>query len=310
MAYLTIDGKLLLYNGKPIVAPNGGEITLQEKTATPTKSVQSITPDSGYDGLSVVTVEAIPDDYIQPSGNKTITTNGTHDVKAYENAVVSVPSTVPNLQEKTITPTTSAQNVQADSGYDGLSKVTVGAVTSTIDGDITAGNIKKGVEILGVTGTLEEGAPIEFSTTAEAESIIASATDADLNKVYKYTGATDGTYENGCLYALKSTGWNGTDLTGTTWVLNDTLIDSLPIGVYYITGHTNSNENFTSVERASLRNECFCFKYNNVRTAAYNYDTSSWVYPEYKNITITGGTDATNETLISWLEANGTLISW
>ena len=33
----------------------------------------------------------VPDGYIKPAGNKSITTNGTHDVKSYENAVVNVP---------------------------------------------------------------------------------------------------------------------------------------------------------------------------------------------------------------------------
>lgn len=63
----------------------------------------------------------------------------------------------PVLQTKSATPKTSSQTIKPDSGYDGLSQVTISAVTSSIDSDIKASNIKKGVNILGVTGTLESG---------------------------------------------------------------------------------------------------------------------------------------------------------
>lgn len=53
------SGKVL---SKVIVAVENAP-TLQEKIVTPTKSVQDIIPDSGYDGLSKVSVGAIPDAY-------------------------------------------------------------------------------------------------------------------------------------------------------------------------------------------------------------------------------------------------------
>ena len=66
--------------------------TLQSKTVTPTKSQQNIAADSGYDGLSSVTVNAIPDNYVIPTGTVNITANGTHDVSGKASAVVNVPT--------------------------------------------------------------------------------------------------------------------------------------------------------------------------------------------------------------------------
>jgi len=53
------------------------EPILQEKESTPTKQTQQITPDENYNGLSQVTVNPIPDEYIIPAlDSKTITNNG------------------------------------------------------------------------------------------------------------------------------------------------------------------------------------------------------------------------------------------
>lgn len=58
----------------------------------------------------------------------------------------------PVLEDVNITPTTSEQTITAGEGYDGIGTATVEAVTSAIDANITSGNIKKDVAILGVTG--------------------------------------------------------------------------------------------------------------------------------------------------------------
>ena len=119
-------------HGGTIVTITGEEVTLQSKTATPSTSSQTISPDSGYTGLSQVTVNAIPSQYIVPTGNKSITANGTGiDVAQYATVSVAVPSSSPNLQAKTnISPTTSSQTISPDSGYDGLSSVQINAMPS------------------------------------------------------------------------------------------------------------------------------------------------------------------------------------
>lgn len=56
------------------------------------------------------------------------------------------------LQEKTVTPTKEGVSVVPDSGFDGMSKVTVNG-----DSNLVSENIKKGVVIFGVEGALESG---------------------------------------------------------------------------------------------------------------------------------------------------------
>ena len=81
------------------VPTGGGSPTLQSKTATPTELQQTITPDSGYDGLSSVTVNPIPSEYIVPSGNKAITQNGNNiDVADYATVSVNVSGSSMNVQ--------------------------------------------------------------------------------------------------------------------------------------------------------------------------------------------------------------------
>ena len=63
-----------------------------------------------------------------PTATKPITANGEYDVTNFAKVAVAVSGEAPTLQSKSVTPGTSAQTVTPDSGYDGLSQVTVGAV--------------------------------------------------------------------------------------------------------------------------------------------------------------------------------------
>lgn len=70
----------------------------------------------------------------------------------------------PVIDTLNVTPTTSAQQITAPTGTDGYSPVNVSAVTSSIDANIVAGNIKKDVQILGVTGSYEGAASVHYIT--------------------------------------------------------------------------------------------------------------------------------------------------
>lgn len=102
-----------------------------------------------------------------------------------------------------------------------------------------------------------------------------------------------------------------TDLTGTTWVLNDTITFSSSLGLSNITSF-----NFTS-NNASFYG--FYFDFNSDGDNSLGYRTNQeYAFNEiydyrgnivsgkeaYKTIAITGGTDATNSALISWFETN------
>ena len=75
------------------------------------------------DDVTLDTLTATSNDtYTAPSGT------------AYSSVTVAVPAPTPSLQSKTAAPTESQQSITADSGYDGLSDVTVNAISSTYVG--------------------------------------------------------------------------------------------------------------------------------------------------------------------------------
>lgn len=188
------------HNGSGTVSgvAGGGNYNLQSKSVSPTKSQQNITPDSGYYGLSDVTVAPIPESYQDVSsvtataadvlGNKVFVTatgevtagtmanqgavNKTLDVEANS---YTVPAGYHNgngavsivLEEKTATPTKAQQDITPTAGKV-LSKVTVAAIpvefVDTSDADAVAANIllNKTAYVGGtkVTGTMPNNGAI------------------------------------------------------------------------------------------------------------------------------------------------------
>lgn len=173
------------HNGSGTVTgvSGGGNYTLQSKSATPTKSQQSIAPDSGYYGLSSVTVGAIPAIYqdvssvtagaadvlatkiiVEADGSVTAGTmpNNGAVSKALDattnNQSYTVPAGYHNgsgtvqiaLEQKSATPAATAQTITPTNGKV-LSQVTVAAIPAnwgdTTGDDGVAANVLNGVVV-------------------------------------------------------------------------------------------------------------------------------------------------------------------
>lgn len=147
-------------DGNAVTGTYTGESTptVQSKTVTPTKSSQTAVAKNVYT-TGVVTVGPIPSEYIVPTGNVTINSNGTGiDVSGYATATVNVPTggTI-NNQNKTVTPTESQQSITADSGYTGLGTVTVNAISDTYVGSAIDQNDSTDLTVSGATVTVPAG---------------------------------------------------------------------------------------------------------------------------------------------------------
>lgn len=134
--------------------PEASDPVLQEKTVTPATSAQSVTPDSGYDGLSKVNVNAMPTatqatPSISVSSGGLITASSTQTAGYVASGTKSATKQLTTQAAKTVTPTTSNQTAVASGLY------TTGAVTVAGDANLVAGNIKSGVSIFGVAGSYE-----------------------------------------------------------------------------------------------------------------------------------------------------------
>lgn len=167
-------------------------IILEQKSATPTTSSQTITPTSGK-VLSQVTVAAIPDNFADTTNDDAVAANLLYGVTAHSydsvaGEAVTIVGTMPNngavsktldattnnqsytvpagyhngsgtvvitLEEKSVTPTTSSQNITPTSGKV-LSKVTVAAIPSnyknTSNADAVAADVVYGKIFVNGTG--------------------------------------------------------------------------------------------------------------------------------------------------------------
>ena len=171
---------------------------MKQKMIARSTLIQTITPDADYDGLSQVTVEAIPtvtqaipSITVDPAG--LIIAVATQSEGYVTAGTKSATKQLTKQLSKTVTPGTS-DVVAVESG-----KYTTGTVYVKGDSNLIADNIKSGTSIFGVTGSYVDSTPIEISTDAGMEAVL---TSSNVGKVYKFTG-TSGTYTNGDLYVVE-----------------------------------------------------------------------------------------------------------
>ena len=132
------------------VSSGGGSANIESLSITPSTSAQTITASGGVDGYSPVNVSAVTAsiDANIVAGN----IKSGVEILGVSGNVVEL-----NGETKTIIPRTYGQTIYPTAPKNGITQIEVSAVTASIDANITAGNIKKDVQILGVTGTLEAG---------------------------------------------------------------------------------------------------------------------------------------------------------
>ena len=92
------------------------------------------------------------------------------------------------------------------------------------------------------------------------------------------------------------------DLTGTTWLFKEPT-DWTNNTYSYSINFTSNNQNFTTMWADDDGGFAYGeLNYNNTQVTQW----PSFVNQAYRTISITGGTDVTNSSLISWLETNAT----
>lgn len=96
------------------------------------------------------------------------------------------------------------------------------------------------------------------------------------------------------------------DLTNTTWTFNSTMSGASDLSQKYITFTTANSAEWSRILYTSS-NTVMSYK-EAIGDWTTVYNSSGWGNQAYRTITISGGNDVTNSTLIAWIEANASQV--
>nr|DAG31719.1 MAG TPA: hypothetical protein [Caudoviricetes sp.] len=140
---------------------------------------------------------------------------------------------VPVVEDITVTPSKEAQVETPSEGYCGIGQVNIGAVTADIDANIVPENIKEGVSILGVVGTLSGG-------SGETPSLYAPTIAISDTGVLTVTDTRNGAFAD--KYYLVIDDVQGAEITNKTVDLTTVFAD-YAVGVYNVKVRVTSPNN-------------------------------------------------------------------
>lgn len=151
------------------------DAVFQSKSVTPGYSSKTVTPDSGYNALSYVTVAGDSD--LVPSNIR----EGV-SIFGVKGTYIKTEIVEGRFQSKSVTPGRVAQTVVPSNGYHALSSVYVAG-----DGDLIASNIREGVTIFGVSGSYSSGTVYQSKTVTPTRGGFTVTADSGYNALAQVT---------------------------------------------------------------------------------------------------------------------------
>lgn len=170
------------------VLTQGGGANLQSKSVSLTStSATTFSPQSGYDGMSSITVTP----NLQSKSVTLSSSSTTVSPDSGYSGLSSVTARTNNQSTQYVTPASYPQNITPSSGYSGLSGVYVYG-----DSNLISENIKSGISIFGVNGSLSSGGVnfyegtttpqssliLQFSVPSEASQIVGLITEGFISQ--------------------------------------------------------------------------------------------------------------------------------